>query len=156
MNIRRDRKGFFFSLDATLGVLVVIIVIAGVARIGGTGQTYEQHGNLKLQRYANDALEVLQLTDTLDSIVNNVEAGNLRPAENLARTLREMLPAEIQFKFVIGDNRLTVYPSDTADWATAFSGAKELGVAVRMTTFSEASTRFEPITLYVWRGVEVS
>jgi len=133
LKLQNDRSGFIFSLDAALGILVIIIVLAGIARVGGPDLSYREHGYLKLERYANDALEVLQATATLNSIVNYVGMGELGNAENLGRNeLRKLLPAEIQFKLVIGDDRLTVYPSETLGWENAFSNAKELAVAIRM------------------------
>jgi hypothetical protein len=141
MSFRGDRRGFIFSLDATLAVLVAIIVVAGVARVGGPELTYGQHGYLRLQRYANDALEVLQLTGTLDSIVNYVKHGYLENAEKLAEIeLRKILPREVQFRLVIGDGskpRLdNVYPSagKHAEWYAAFQNAGEVATAIRAST----------------------
>lgn len=136
MSFRGDQRGFIFSLDATLAMLVVMIVMAGVARMGGLEQTYEQHGYLRLERYANDALEVLQLTGTLDNIVNFVKHGENGNAENLARTeLRKILPAEVQFRLVI--KNVEIYPSDATGWTSAFSNAEEVATAVRITPFVE-------------------
>ena len=137
MSFRRDEKGFIFSLDAALAMLVILIMMAGVARIAGPELTYGQHGYLRLERYANDTLEVMQLVGTMDNIVNLVKNGENNSAENLARAeLREILPEEVQFKFVVG-NRLTVYPSDATNWGTAFSNAEEIAVATRMSTIPE-------------------
>lgn len=152
MSFRRDKKGFIFSLDAALAMLVMLIMMAGVARVAGPELTYGQHGYLRLERYANDALEVMQLTGTMDNIVDLVKQGENGSAINLARAeLRKILPEEVQFKFVVG-NRLTVFPSDSADWSTTFPNAEEIAVATRMSTFPENYIVFEPITLYVWRG----
>lgn len=141
MNFRRNQGGFIFSLDATLAMLVVIIVMAGVARVAGPELIYEQHGYLRLERYANDALEVSQIRGTLDSIVNYTKHGYPENAENLAGTeLRKILPKNVQFRLVIGDEanpRLdNVYPSagKHAEWYAAFSNAKEKAVAVRIST----------------------
>lgn len=137
MSLREDRKGFIFSLDATLAVLVVLVVMAGVARAAGPGLVYGQHGYLRLERYANDALEVMQLKGTLDIVANYIKHGYIENAENLAReALRKILPAEVQFRLDVGGNRLTVYPSNSSEWATEFSNAEEVATAVRVSTFS--------------------
>jgi len=137
VSFRRDRKGFIFSLDATLAMLVVMIVMAGIARVGGPELIYGRHGYMRLERYANDSLEVMQLTGAMNSIVAFVNHGDIENGGNLARMeLGKILPSEVQFKLVIGDNRLTVYPSDSAGWADAFSNAGELAVATRMSTLS--------------------
>ena len=143
MSFQHDRRGFIFSLDATLAVLVMIIVVAGVARVGGPELIYGQHGYLRLERYANDALEVLQLTGTMDTVVNYVKHGYLENAEKLAETeLRKILPRDVQFRLVIGDvnnPRLdNVYPSagKHVEWKTAFQNAGEVATAVRASTLS--------------------
>ncbi|MFQ5762615.1 MAG: choice-of-anchor R domain-containing protein [Candidatus Bathyarchaeia archaeon] len=141
MSFRRDRRGFIFSLDATLAMLVVMIVMAGVARVGGPELTYGQHGYLRLQRYANDTLEVMQLMGTIDNIVNLVTDGEIEDAEELARTeLRNILPREVQFKLRIGSEdspRLdNVYPTpDNDKWQAKFENAKEIAVAARVSAF---------------------
>jgi len=135
MSFRRDRRGFIFSFDASLAILVVFAIMIGIVRVGGAGVMYEQQGPLRLERYANDALEVMQLTGVLDNIATLVKHGYLENAENLAREqLNKILPSDVQFKLVIGDNRLTVYPSTAAGWGTTFSNAKELATATRMST----------------------
>ena len=141
MSLRRNKGGFIFSFDATLAVLVAIIVVAGVARVGGPELIYGQHGYLRLERYANDALEVLQLTGTMDTIVNYVKHGYLENAEKLAETeLRKILPRDVQFRLVVGDEsnpRLdNVYPSagKHAEWYATFQNAGEVATAVRAST----------------------
>jgi hypothetical protein len=153
MSFRKDQEGFIFSLDATLAMLVLLIVMAGVARVAGPELIYGQHGYLRLERYANDALEMMQLTGTMDNIVTFVKHGDLDSAENLARTeLRKIVPGEVQFRLVIGDNRLTVYPSDVAGWASAFSNAEEIAVATRMSTFHPKEP---PINVLAWLDDEL-
>ncbi|MDI6884100.1 MAG: hypothetical protein QMD00_03025 [Hadesarchaea archaeon] len=143
MSFRRNQKGFIFSLDATLATLVVLIVIAGVARVAGPELIYGQHGYLRLERYANDALEVLELTGMMDSIVNYVKHGYLENAEVIAENeLRKILPRDVQFRLVIGDvnnPRLdNVYPSagNDAEWYAAFQNAGEVVSAVRVSTLA--------------------
>ena len=153
MSFRRDKKGFIFSLDATLAMLVMLIMMAGVARMAGPELTYGQHGYLRLERYANDALEVMQLIGTIDNIVDFVKHGENDSAKNLARAdLRNILPEEVQFKFAVG-NRLTVYPSNSADWSTVLSNAEEIAVATRVCLLRFPTENvFDSIALYVWRG----
>jgi len=157
MSFRRDRRGFIFSLDATLAVLVVMIAMAGVARVSGPESIYGQHGYQRLERYANDALEVMQLAGTMDEI-KNLLGENSEEAENLAENeLRKILPREIQFRLRIGSEanpRLdNVYPSagNHAEWRAAFENAGEVAVAARVSIFPPENV-FDSITLYVWRG----
>ncbi len=135
----KDSKGFIFSLDATLAVMVVMIAVAGVASVAGPELIYRQQGYLRLERYANDALEVMQLAGTTDSIISYIRQGYYENAENLAENeLRKILPSDIQFRLIIGDPsdpRLeNVFPSHGkhAEWLAAFNGASELASAVKV------------------------
>lgn len=161
MRFRRDRRGFIFSLDATLAILTVMIVMAGVARMGGPELVYGQHGYLRLERYANDALEVMELTGTMDSIKNFLARGENSEAENLAENeLRKILPREVQFKLRIGSEnspRLdNVYPTpDNHDkWQAKFENAEEIAVAARVLAFLYQLDQDNPNHSDAWHEVE--
>ena len=132
----RGEKGFVFSLDACLSLLLVMIVVAGVARVGEAGLIYGQQGYLRLQNYANDALETMSLTGSMDNIADLVIRGQINQAKALARQeLEKVLPEEVQFKLVIGPENnpnLVVYPSDGANWDNAFRNAGERAVAAHV------------------------
>jgi hypothetical protein len=168
MNFRRDEKGFIFSLDATLAMLIVMLAMAGVARVGSPGLIYGQHGYLRLQRYANDALEVLYNTGrvendvlilTIDEIKDLLEQGteeNILEAESLAENqLRKILPPDIQFRLRIGENEDPILDNVSSvgnyeDWSAVFEKIEEIAVATRVILLG--SENFEPMTIWVWRG----
>jgi len=137
----KNDRGFIFSLDASLALLVVLIVVAGVARIGEGGLAYEQQGYLRLERYANDTLETMILTGSMDNLIDQIAKGDNTAARALARAeLGKALPSEVQFKLVVGDN-FEVYPSDNIGWSTTFASMPELAVAARVTPrFTRATT----------------
>lgn len=142
MSFRCDRRGFIFSFDASLAILVVFTIMVAMVRVGGAGVTYEQQGYLRLERYANDALEVMQLTGALDNIITFIKQGYIENAENMAENeLAKLLPRDIQFRLVIGDEnnpRLdNVYPSagKHTQWRSAFENAKEIAAAFRVSVF---------------------
>ncbi|MEA1904896.1 MAG: hypothetical protein U9M97_03340 [Candidatus Hadarchaeota archaeon] len=151
MNLRNDQRGFIFSLDAVLAVLVTLTVLAGVAQIGISSSTYEQHGYLRLERYAEDAIEVMHQTGALDNVIASVVKGNLSQASEIARdNLRTILPPEIQFKFLIGDEGNpyldNVYPgTENQAWEGIFESVGERAVAIRVT-----GKRLIPLKVLVW------
>ncbi|MFN4132836.1 MAG: hypothetical protein ACK4GQ_00470 [Candidatus Hadarchaeales archaeon] len=164
MRLSRCDRGFVFSLDATLGILVVMIVMAGVARVGGSGLIYEQYGYLRLQRIANDALEALyivgtidnRVTPAIDNIVFLLNQGRKGEAESLAENwLRRIIPKDIQFRFRIGTENRPILdnvfptPGNEAGWRSAFENASEMAVAVRVVILKPEN--LEPSFLYVWR-----
>jgi hypothetical protein len=129
-------RGFVFSLDGCLALVLIMIVVASIASAGETELSYGQHGYLTLQRYANDALETMSLTGSMDNVADLVIKGNLNQAKTLVRQeLGKVLPGEVQFKLVIGQESnpdLVVYPSDKTNWDNAFKNAGERAVAVRV------------------------
>jgi hypothetical protein len=152
MSLRRDHKGFIFSLDAALAMLVVMIVMAGVARVGGPESIYGQHGYLRLERYANDALEVMHLTGTIGEIENLLARRENFAARSLAeKELQGILPRGVRFRLRIGGE---TKPRLDAGWRGAFENAGEIAAAARVSIFRPENV-FEPITLYVWRGARI-
>lgn len=136
MNFEDNQKGFIFSLDATLAILVAMIGLAGVAQVGGSTITYRQHGYLKLERKANDALTVLSLDKTMENAVRMVEQQKYENAEELLRSkLKKILPSEIQFKLSI-ENTITVYPDETKNWSKIFENAEEVAVSTSLMPMS--------------------
>ncbi len=170
VRLRSDSRGFVFSLDASLAMLVVMLVMAGVATVNGAKFTYEQQGFLKMERIANDALEVLYSTgqmdnenyfvNTIDNIVallNENTAENRSQAENYAENeLKKILPNYLNFRMRIGsenDPRLdNVYPTlgNDNNWRAAFDNALEMASANRILYFRR-DNKFDTVTLYVWR-----
>ncbi|MGC8817189.1 MAG: hypothetical protein ACP5PX_05230 [Candidatus Hadarchaeum sp.] len=130
-----------------MAVAVLITAIVGLVGFG-LQSIHGQQGSLRLERYANDALEVLQLTGTMDTIVNYIRHGYLENAETLAETeLRKILPAEIQFRMIIGDEndpRLdNIFPTagKNEEWLAAFQKAGEIAKAVRTTTLPQKNLK---------------
>lgn len=148
--MKNDQRGFIFSLDATLAVLVIMMAMAGVARVGGPELVYGQHGYLRLERYAEDALGVMDQVGVLDSIIESIATDNDSAAMEMARdNLLAILPPEVQFKLVVGDETVyldNVYPgTDNLEWSNLFESAEERAVASRVTT-----KRLAPLKVLVW------
>ena len=146
----KDQRGFIFSLDATLAVVVVMMVMVGVVKVSSPDLIHGQHGYLRLERYAEDALEVLERTGTMDNIIESIATDNVSRAMEMAReNLRAILPPEIQFRFVVGDETVyldNVYPgTNNLAWSALFDGAEERAVASRVT-----AKRLKPLKVLVW------
>lgn len=119
----KDEKGFIFTLDAALAVIVTLVVLAGVATLGDPYTSYKQHGHLQLERYANDGLHVLAMKGTTGKALQLLEKGDVQGCKRVLReNLRATLPDNIHFRLKI-ENRLTVYSSDY--WKDRFDEVKE-------------------------------
>lgn len=161
--LSNDRRGFIFSLDAALAIVIVMVALAGVARVGSLG-FYESYGYLRLERYANDAMEALYSVGTLDEngVLTNAY-DNIRTllkrrdsrAENVAENwLARIFAADLCFRLIVYKENLLLLdnvfpePGNHAAWRAAFENAREFGVAHRLWLVGE---NFVTATLYVWR-----
>lgn len=153
-----DEKGFIFTVDGTLAVLISILGLAAVLAVGSPTAGYRQHGYRRLGDYANDALQVMEVGETINEIEEFLENDEITgtKTKNLARNkLLEILPDEIQFRMVIGpeSNPLleNIYPApgESSSWESEYENTEDVASAVRM---SYIDNEFEPIILYVWRG----
>lgn len=162
--ICRDDRGFIFTLDAALAVVIVMLALAGVASVGVPG-FYESYGYLRLERYANDALEAFYNVGVFDENGNLItpyenlrrllDAGNIAEAETVAENwLIRIFPSDLCFRFVVGDENSplldNVFPEhgNDAAWISAFENAEELAAGHRIWVIGG---EFVPVKLYVWR-----
>lgn len=149
-----DERGFIFTFDATLAVLISLVVLAGMAGVGGRGEIYEQHGYLRLERYANDALIVMEHAGVIREVIHLISAGENQRAREVAReNLRSILPSEVQFKLMIGgEEKLwldNVYPgTDNQAWENKFENAEERAVASYITV--ETVKVVENLDVLIW------
>ncbi|KXA91246.1 hypothetical protein AKJ57_01900 [candidate division MSBL1 archaeon SCGC-AAA259A05] len=139
MELLKREKGFIFSLDATLALLISLIVLVGIAQIGGSSTTYKQFGYLQLERYANDSLRVLSLngaTKKAIRLANNRQMGEARKI--LRENLLSVLPEEIKFKMVVGKEKDiwldNIYPTeDNQAWEISLENAGEKVASAQVT-----------------------
>jgi hypothetical protein len=163
--MKSDQRGFVFSLDAALAIIVVMLALAGVARVGVRG-IYEQYGYLRLQRYARDGLEALHnvgnldengvLTTAFDNIRGLLKLGEVAQAETVAEDwLSRIFPSDILFRLLVGENEnyplldnVFPTPGNEEAWRSALENAPEVAVAHAVWLVGE---NFVPAKLYVWR-----
>lgn len=162
MSVRKflkvDEKGFIFTLDATLALLVILLALVGVAGVGTSSTSQSQFGHLQLLRQADDALQVMRIAGVNDNIQDFLSYGLIdeNSIESQVQTeLNKILSSELQYRFQVGgdeNKKLEVY-RDESGGETAFNSAEEVVSSTR-TIFITSENRFEPMTLYVWRRSE--
>jgi len=125
-----DDKGFIFTADATLALVVFIVFTASIV-------TYymlpffmgEDHQHL--EALASDALDVMQQDGTLYTAAGKYASGNTSGAESiLTPELNSLIPSNIAYKITIGDNSLEnnkgiIVPRDSATALRVTSGPNE-------------------------------
>lgn len=161
--LENDNRGFIFTFDGTLAILISIIGLASVVAIGSPTSISKQRRFQELEDHTNEALQIMEVSGTLDNVEDLVEQGNIQKAKDLARkSLNEILSEEKQFKMRIGSgsNYLldSIYPnptkeSDEEEWNNKFENA---GYVASCTRISIIDNKFKPVTLYLWIGEGVN
>ncbi|KXA88972.1 hypothetical protein AKJ62_04080 [candidate division MSBL1 archaeon SCGC-AAA259D14] len=164
MFLKNDERGFIFTLDGTLAVLISILGLAAVTAVGSSTTIYEQQGYRGLGEYADQALQVLEVNGAMDEIENLISSTSTYAdsAELLAENqLREILPTGIRFRMKIGgesnillDNVYPTYDNHDA-WRERYENAEDIVRAVRISIIEDdfdMEDNFEPVILYLWRG----
>ena len=150
-----SEKGFIFTLDGTLAVLISLIVLTGVAQIGTSSTHYSQHGSQQLQYYANDGLRSLKLEG---AVREGIELANENQDEAARKLIRKNLtsafPEGVQYKFKVGGNTDiwidNVYPTEAPNenWERKMENAEELTTATSITV--ETIELVENLDVLVW------
>ncbi len=135
-----SEKGFIFTLDGTLAVLISLIVLTGVAQIGTSSTHYSQHGSQQLQYYANDGLRSLKLEGAVREAIELANENQDEEARKLIRkNLTSAFPEGVQYKFQVGGNTDmwidNVYPTEdpNENWERRMENAEELTTATSIT-----------------------
>ncbi len=147
MGFKRDQKGFVFTLDATLALLIATMVVAGVAQIGSSNN-YEQFSSLRMERQANDALRVLVLNGTTDRALNLMKEGadKNKIRKVFRENLNEIFSDEIKFRLSIGENQIVVYPgSNVTYWENVYENAKNRTISSQLASVSPDENYFRAL-----------
>ncbi|KXB06642.1 hypothetical protein AKJ52_01890 [candidate division MSBL1 archaeon SCGC-AAA382C18] len=147
MNFKSDQKGFIFTLDATLALLIATMVLAGVAQIGSS-RTQEQFTSLRMEREANDALRVLVLNGTTDRALNMMKEGKDKNKirKVFRENLNEIFSDEIKFRLSIGENQIVVYPgSNVTYWDNVYENVKNQAVSSQLASVSPDENYFRAL-----------
>lgn len=144
-SLKSDR-GFIFSVDATLAILISLIAVAGVASVGSSTTSYEQHGALRLHRINEDTIIALTWNGTFENALKAMEQTEYDEAERIIReNLKAILPKHIQFRLTIG-KQLTVYPTDSAGWNNVYENAKDRIVSNQLSSVPSTENFFRLLT----------
>ncbi|MEM0359682.1 MAG: hypothetical protein QXG22_06760 [Candidatus Hadarchaeales archaeon] len=141
--------GFIFSLDACLATVVMMIAVAGLAHLEVEGPG---HGYLKLERYAQDTLSVMDGRGITRYVIDSL--NNLQYAE-AARAVREnlllLLPSTVNFRYVIGTGEnllLEVYKDNGENWRERWENTRERALALHLTC--EFIHTVENLDVLIW------
>jgi hypothetical protein len=143
-------RGFVFSLDACLAVLVMMIAVAGVARLEPWGRP--GYGYLKLERGAWDALNALDGMGVTRYVIDCLNNKQTAEAGRAAReNLITLLPPGVGFRYTVGteDNLLLeVYRDNSENWRGRWENAGERALALHLTC--EFIRTVENLDVLVW------
>ncbi len=99
-----DDKGFIFTADAVLGLIVVIILTTSIVTYAML-PIYEGQEHQHLEALADSVLETMEASGTLRSATVDYYSHNPSQAESDLRTsLNMLIPYGIGYKLTVGDN----------------------------------------------------
>jgi len=99
-----DDKGFIFTADAVLGLIIVFLLTASIVTYAML-PIYEGQDHQHLEALADSVLETMEASGTLRSATVDYYSNNPDQAESDLRTSLNMLvPYGIGYKLTVGDN----------------------------------------------------
>lgn len=99
-----DDKGFIFTADAVLGLIIVFLLTASIVTYAML-PIYEGQDHQHLEALADSILETMEASGTLRSATVDYYSNNPNQAESDLRTSLNMLvPYGIGYKLTVGDN----------------------------------------------------
>lgn len=126
-----DEKGFIFTTDAVLGLVVVIVLTASIATYLVL-PVYTGENHQHLEALADSALNVMEQDGTLRAAAVSFSNGNSSDAiSRLNTSLSILIPDGIGYKITVGsnpsvsDNRGLVTSNDVVTKVKTISGPRE-------------------------------
>ncbi|TMS40321.1 MAG: hypothetical protein FGO69_11265 [Methanobacterium sp.] len=126
-----DDKGFIFTADAVLGLIIVFILTTSIVTYAML-PIYEGQDHQHLEALADSALETMEASGTLRSATVDYYSNNPSQAESDLRTsLNMLIPYGIGYKLTVGDNppvtdnRGLVTATDVVTKVKVISGPEE-------------------------------
>lgn len=99
-----DDKGFIFTADAVLGLIVIFILTASIVTYALL-PIYEGQDHQHLEALADSVLETMEVSGTLRSATVDYSSNNAPQAvSDLQTSLNMLLPYDIGYKLTVGDN----------------------------------------------------
>lgn len=126
-----DDKGFIFTADAVLGLVVVFIITASIVTYAML-PIYQGQDHQHLESLADSTLEAMEVTGTLRTATVDYSSNNSAQAvSDLQTSLNMLLPYDVGYKITVGnnppvtDNRGIATSNDVATKVKVISGPQE-------------------------------
>lgn len=126
-----DDRGFIFTADAVLGLIVVFILTTSIVAYAMIPM-YQGQDHQHLQALADSALETMEQTGTLRASTVDYYSGNsARAQSDLQSSLNLLIPYDVGYKLTVGsnppvyDNRGIATANDVVTKVKVISGPQE-------------------------------
>ena len=104
-----DEKGFIFTADATLALIVVIVVTSSLT-VYSILPMFMGDDHQHLEAIADSALETMEQNGVLRASAVDYSSNNAVLTANannrLSTALNQLIPGEVGYKIIIGDNEV--------------------------------------------------
>lgn len=126
-----DDRGFIFTADAVLGLIVVFIVTTSIVAYAMI-PIYQGQDHQHLEALADSALETMEQSGTLRAATVDYYSGNSpRAVSDLQNSLNLLIPYDVGYKLTVGnntpitDNRGIATAQDVVTKVKVISGPQE-------------------------------
>lgn len=126
-----DDRGFIFTADAVLGLIVVFILTTSIVAYAMI-PIYQGQDHQHLQALADSALETMEVSGTLRASTVDYYSGNSGRAESdLRNSLNLLIPYDVGYRLTVGnntpieDNRGIATAQDVVTKVKVISGPQE-------------------------------
>lgn len=156
--IKMDDKGFIFTTDATLA-LVIFMIFTGSFIVYNVMPYYMGDEHQHLEALADSALAVMEQDGTLNSAVINYAGGNSTAGNQILNSsLNSLMPSDVGYKITVGSNpsvvndRGLLYSNDVVTRVKVISGPREgwMGRAWYKLEEVEFENQTQNVTTTLW------
>lgn len=148
-----DDRGFIFTADATLALVILIVFTASVATYYML-PTYMGSEHQHLEVLAEDALEAMQNDGTLYAAAVKYAEGDTAGAEyDIQDSLNNSIPSDVAYKITVGanpsltDNKGILTTNDVTTRVKVISGPREGWMGRAWYKLEEASLEDQNVTM---------
>ena len=131
-----DDKGFIFTADATLALVVVIIVTTSIAVYVGL-PIYQGEEHQHLEALAESAINTMDQDGSINNAVVQASLNNTTSAQNILNNdLIEIIPVGTGYRIIVGGD----YPVDysNSNGANQYSLSKDVATSVKVVSGPQA------------------
>ncbi len=114
----KGEKGFIFTFDSTLALLVTAIILTGIGQVGAREMMEGDYAQVQMRNYTDDAFRVLDRGGYLGEALDAIEDPENYPEakEVIENGLEEAVPEDLIYEFDVLEHPIKVSSEEGIEW----------------------------------------